>query len=237
MTDTIKADLERLYPTGCGDHFLAPARQELLLSVLSLWADIHPETGYRQGMHEVLAPLILALEKEVVAATRAAPPSSASSSEQVAESSVWLGSATVNGAPMKTSAHPGAAATLGSGSSSEDLEADAFWLFSAVMTGLEGFYEHGARHSDRRQSGGSDGDGLDSPVVEMCKRLQGPRMREADPEVQRHLADLDISPQVTVMLVEMDTIISRPTYRIPCLYIFMLCVGTGYMAWEEIFNV
>ncbi|CAM9474542.1 unnamed protein product, partial [Laminaria digitata] len=53
MTDTIKADLERLFPTGCGDHFLAPARQELLLSVLSLWADLHPATGYRQGMHEL----------------------------------------------------------------------------------------------------------------------------------------------------------------------------------------
>lgn len=53
MTDTIKADLERLFPTGCGDHFLVPARQELLLSVLSLWADLHPATGYRQGMHEV----------------------------------------------------------------------------------------------------------------------------------------------------------------------------------------
>lgn len=48
MTETIKADLERLFPTGCGDHFLAPARQELLLSVLSLWADLNTETAYRQ---------------------------------------------------------------------------------------------------------------------------------------------------------------------------------------------
>ncbi|CBJ32068.1 conserved unknown protein [Ectocarpus siliculosus] len=48
MTDTIKADLERLFPTGCGDHFLAPARQELLLSVLSVWADLNTETAYRQ---------------------------------------------------------------------------------------------------------------------------------------------------------------------------------------------
>ncbi|CAM9785055.1 unnamed protein product [Scytosiphon promiscuus] len=48
MTETIKADLERLFPTGCGDHFLAPARQELLLSVLSLWADLNTATSYRQ---------------------------------------------------------------------------------------------------------------------------------------------------------------------------------------------
>ena len=56
MTDTIKADLERLFPTGCGDHFLAPARQELLLSVLSLWADLNTATAYRQVAKSSLKP-------------------------------------------------------------------------------------------------------------------------------------------------------------------------------------
>ena len=203
MTDTIKADLERLYPTGCGEHFLAPARQQLLLSVLSLWADLHTDTGYRQGMHEVLAPLVLVLEKEVAAATRVAEDadSAADGSRATTAPSRWIGTAKVDGNFMEASAHAGVGATLGDGSPSEDLEADAFWLFSAVMTGLEGFYEHGGVRSDRRRSGGGDPGGergLDSPVVEMCKRLQGKRMREADPELQKHLADLDISPQVSV---------------------------------------
>eukprot|EP00752_Nemacystus_decipiens_P008922 g7965.t1 len=225
MTDTIKADLERLFPTGCGDHFLAPARQELLLSVLSLWADLNTATAYRQGMHEVLAPLILALEKEAAAASRSntattnrlAAPGAAtesrtttSSSSSSSSSSSWLGTSMVNGAPMDAATHPGAAAILGRGSTPQDLEADAFWLFSAVMKGLEGFYEHGTNStsSSRRPGGGggrggvigrgSGGDdrGVDSPVVEMCKRLQGPRLREADPVLQRHLAELDISPQL-----------------------------------------
>lgn len=276
MTDTIKADLERLFPTGCGDHFLAPARQELLLSVLSLWADLHPATGYRQGMHEVLAPLILALEKEVAAATRAEAgrsaaaasgaaagqatsaaaagetlardpleseplasepfareplaseplardplereplaseplsgdplASEASASKAAARSPRSAGAANIGGTPVEALTRgPGDAATLGAGCSREDLEADAFWLFAAVMKGLEGFYEHGASSGfgQRRAGGGSGGtgggdSGLDSPVVEMCKRLQGSRMREADPELQRHLAELDISPQVTL---------------------------------------
>ncbi|CAN0113147.1 unnamed protein product, partial [Hapterophycus canaliculatus] len=91
---------------------------------------------------------------------------------------------------------------------SEDLEADAFWLFSAVMGGLEGFYEHGTNASSAARGSGhgrgararggrsGEGDGVDSLVVEMCKRLQGPRMREADPDLQKHLAGLDISPQL-----------------------------------------
>lgn len=109
----------------------------------------------------------------------------------------------VNGNPMETSTHPGASATLGNGSSSEDLEADAFWLFDAVMNGLERFYEHRTVNSGGRRSsgGGGGGDGLDSPVVEMCKRLQGSRMREVDPELQKHLADLDISPQVRYLVL------------------------------------
>ncbi|CAN0461298.1 unnamed protein product, partial [Ectocarpus sp. 12 AP-2014] len=171
MTDTIKADLERLFPTGCGDHFLAPARQELLLSVLSVWADLNTETAYRQGMHEVLAPLILVLEKESI----------------------------VNGEPLNAGTHPAFAAILGHGSTPEDLEADAFWLFSAVMNGLERFYEHGEKATSTSAlgagRGGREGGGVDSPVVEMCKRLQGARMRAADPELQQHLSHLDISPQ------------------------------------------
>ena len=261
MTDTIKADLERLFPTGCGDHFLAPARQELLLSVLSLWADLHPATGYRQGMHEVLAPLILALEKEVAAATRAAATrAEAAASEGMASEGLESGvsargplarealgsealaggvsaeeastsgvsasgaaavtgsaggarawpsagtTAITNGNPAEASTWgPGAAASLGPGSSPEELEADAFWLFDNVMKSLEGFYEHDANNGGgfgRRGEGGAGSrggrdSGLDSPVVEMCKRLQGSRMRDADPELQKHLSDLDISPQVT----------------------------------------
>lgn len=173
-------------------------------------------SALRQGMHEVLAPLILALEKEAAAASRAdtagevaaaaataEDPETATATVAAARPSPWVCGSAIHGGPVgAATTHPGAAATLGCGSSPEDLEADAFWLFSAVMEGLEGFYEHGTNASSARGSGqvaagrGGGGGGVDSPVVEMCKRLQGPRMQEADPELQRHLAGLDISPQV-----------------------------------------
>lgn len=170
-------------------------------------------------MHEVLAPLILALEKEANAAARAdASTGDSAAAAAVVEgegereggggataagrTSPWMGKSMVNGTPMDVTTHSGAAATLGRGSTPGDLEADAFWLFSAVMKGLEGFYEHGTGNaSSNRTPGpaggrGGEAEGVDSPVVEMCKRLQGARMREADPELQRHLSELDISPQV-----------------------------------------
>ena len=61
--DQIRRDCERCYLEGAGDHFLEPARQQLMFGVLLTWAHAHPEPGYRQGMHEVLAPLVLALEE------------------------------------------------------------------------------------------------------------------------------------------------------------------------------
>lgn len=78
MTDTIKADLERLFPTGCGDHFLAPARQELLLSVLSLWADLNTATAYRQVSRSQTRPdrvcVPCRLETHMATAVAAAQP-------------------------------------------------------------------------------------------------------------------------------------------------------------------
>lgn len=148
MTDTIKADLDRLFPTGCGDHFLSPARQQLLLSVLSLWADLHPATAYRQGMHEVLAPIVLTLEKEIAAATRAAATLTEKGGPtkdltHPDDKGPLQGAAKVfsaNGITLDAlSDHPAVAATLRAGPSSlEDLEADAYWMFTAVMEGLEG---------------------------------------------------------------------------------------------------
>ena len=35
-----------------------------MFGVLFVWACEHPSTSYRQGMHELLAPLLLALEEE-----------------------------------------------------------------------------------------------------------------------------------------------------------------------------
>ncbi|CAM9257269.1 unnamed protein product [Chrysoparadoxa australica] len=61
----IQRDVARIYPAGCDeDHFSAPHLQEAMVKVLTVWAKEHPLTSYRQGMHELLVPLVLALEAE-----------------------------------------------------------------------------------------------------------------------------------------------------------------------------
>ncbi|KAJ1630404.1 rab-GTPase-TBC domain-containing protein [Pavlovales sp. CCMP2436] len=53
----ILRDVARLFP---GDAFFASeANQERLLRLLSVWALEHPAINYRQGLHELIAPLLL----------------------------------------------------------------------------------------------------------------------------------------------------------------------------------
>ncbi|KAH9613676.1 hypothetical protein KSS87_019751 [Heliosperma pusillum] len=57
-------DLSRLYPEH-GSYFQTPGCQGLLRRILLLWCLRHPECGYRQGMHELLAPLIYVLHADI----------------------------------------------------------------------------------------------------------------------------------------------------------------------------
>ena len=62
----IEKDMERLYPTGCDEFFEDPTIREYMTNVLFLWSRMHPETSYRQGMHEILAPIVYQLEWDCI---------------------------------------------------------------------------------------------------------------------------------------------------------------------------
>ena len=57
-------DLSRLYPEH-GNYFHTKGCQGILRRILLLWCLQHPECGYRQGMHELLAPLLYVLQVDV----------------------------------------------------------------------------------------------------------------------------------------------------------------------------
>ncbi|KAJ0985163.1 hypothetical protein J5N97_003519 [Dioscorea zingiberensis] len=60
----VDRDLSRLYPEH-GSYFQTPACQSMLRRILLMWCLRHPDFGYRQGMHELLAPLIYVLHVDV----------------------------------------------------------------------------------------------------------------------------------------------------------------------------
>ncbi|WJX96586.1 hypothetical protein P8452_77768 [Trifolium repens] len=60
----VDQDLSRLYPEH-GNYFQTKGCQGILRRILLLWCLRHPECGYRQGMHELLAPLLYVLQVDV----------------------------------------------------------------------------------------------------------------------------------------------------------------------------
>ncbi|PIA43794.1 hypothetical protein AQUCO_01800086v1 [Aquilegia coerulea] len=60
----VDQDLSRLYPEH-GSYFQTSICQGILRRILLLWCLRHPECGYRQGMHELLAPLLYVLHVDV----------------------------------------------------------------------------------------------------------------------------------------------------------------------------
>ncbi|KAF1958327.1 RabGAP/TBC [Byssothecium circinans] len=60
-------DIERCMPDNT--YFRQPATQNMLLDVLFVWCKTHPQIGYRQGMHEILALLLWVVERDAVDTT------------------------------------------------------------------------------------------------------------------------------------------------------------------------
>ncbi|CAM8897409.1 unnamed protein product [Rhodiola kirilowii] len=60
LEKTVDQDLSRLYQEH-GSYFQTPMCQSMLRRILLLWCLRHPECGYRQGMHELLAPFLYVL--------------------------------------------------------------------------------------------------------------------------------------------------------------------------------
>ncbi|KAJ3704603.1 hypothetical protein LUZ61_008308 [Rhynchospora tenuis] len=64
LEKTVDQDLTRLYPED-GSYFQTPTCQAVLRRILLLWSLQHPQYGYRQGMHELLAPLVYVLHVDL----------------------------------------------------------------------------------------------------------------------------------------------------------------------------
>ena len=77
------------------------------------------------------------------------------------------------------------------------VEHDAFTLFSLVMRSAKSFYELG--ELDKRANGSSPQQQGASPIVERSKRIHEVYLASVDPELARHLMDIEILPQIFLM--------------------------------------
>ena len=169
MRAEIFQDVERCMPEE--PYFRIPQTQRSMLDILFIFCKINQDVGYRQGMHELLAPLLWVLEEDAIDYGNSGDQSSGSEADQL----------------LKQMLDPAY------------IEHDAFTLLSLVMRSAKSFYELG--EPDRKSSIPSNGTGQngESPIVERSKRIHEVYLARFDPGLAKHLTDIEILPQIFLM--------------------------------------
>ncbi|KAM0788387.1 hypothetical protein ACM66B_001525 [Microbotryomycetes sp. NB124-2] len=70
---TIRQDVQRTFPEL--DYFRDDAVQDKLVNLLHIWCKLTPEIGYRQGMHELVAPILWTVDFDSLTCNEDTPES------------------------------------------------------------------------------------------------------------------------------------------------------------------
>lgn len=64
MRAEIQQDVDRCMPENM--YFHEPATQRMMLDILFIFCKLNPDIGYRQGMHELLAPILWVVDRDAI---------------------------------------------------------------------------------------------------------------------------------------------------------------------------
>lgn len=170
LEKTINQDIERCYPDK--EFFQETFVRDLMSRILFIYAKMNAALSYRQGMHELLAPIVYLLHEERSATEKDIDPEDAqieldSSSEKVLTSLLDI-------------AH---------------LEADTFFVFKHLMDITGDWFSPVPPNNQVKKANGITDDEAATPVVNKCRRIQHQLLKNKDPELHDHLQALKIEPQ------------------------------------------
>jgi TBC1 domain family protein 5 len=154
-------------------YFRQSHTQRMMLDILFVFCKINQDVGYRQGMHELLAPVLWVVEQDAIDGSL--------SSDQSPESE--------------------ADSLLTQILDRTYIEHDAFTLLSLIMRTAKSFYELGepeVRPSTPLMRSATPQQGT-SPIVERSERIHDVYLARVDPELARHLTDIEVLPQIFLM--------------------------------------
>ncbi len=164
----IMQDVERCMPDE--PYFRHAETQRMLLDILFVFCKMNQDVGYRQGMHELLAPILWVAENDALDAADTKtldPPDNQLIIEML---------------------------------NARFIEHDAFTIFSLLMHGAKSFYELGEpdRRSSTSSRLGNHQNSA-SPIVERSKRIHEEYLATLDPELADHLTVIEVLPQIFLM--------------------------------------
>jgi TBC1 domain family protein 5 len=150
-------------------YFRQPATQNMLLDILFVYCKLNPDVGYRQGMHELLAPILWVVERDAVE-RKDTPASDEETSLQTVFDSSYIehDTFTLFGLVMQT--------------------AKTFYDPSAEARSQSAAGKSRGRPVEN-----------ESAMLVRCRRIFKTLLPRVDPALAAHLEELDISPQLFMM--------------------------------------
>ncbi|ORX51314.1 RabGAP/TBC [Hesseltinella vesiculosa] len=170
----IRQDVERTFPDV--DFFRSSSVQEQMTDILFIYCKIHEDVSYRQGMHELLAPIYWVVADDSLA-----------DMNQEMRGNAQLDP---TNRLMVQVLDP------------DYIEHDAYILFNKLMTFAKPWYELTPTEPINRSKSTSDlaeaskTGQMSNPIVNTCQRIQNQYLRAVDFSLYKHLNASDIEPQL-----------------------------------------
>ena len=192
----IEKDMERLYPEGCDNFFEDANVRSYMSNVLFLWSRMHPETSYRQGMHEILAPLVFQMEWDCLKDDAAGSGGEFDSlirslldTENIEADAFWCFVTIMDDMESMFAVK------------SQDFKALARQRQQERALGK--MNQRRVRRSNsevaNEKIAAVENDPTLTPVLRSCNRIHHQLLHKADPELHKRLAGMDIEPQLYAM--------------------------------------
>ncbi|KAI0072713.1 hypothetical protein K474DRAFT_1650559 [Panus rudis PR-1116 ss-1] len=171
LRKTILQDVERTFPDM--DYFRDREVQTQLTNILFVYSVTHPDIGYRQGMHELLAPLYYAVDYDSIpedAYDIHDPTLKEFTSRLWVSADAWaLFEAVMHGAGR-------------------------WYEWKEGKTSYE--KSPFAAHVQVNMSSDNSMKAYVAPIIEACNRVQSVYLKSVDPELWRHMQGAGIEPQI-----------------------------------------
>lgn len=154
-------------------YFREPGTQTLLLDILFIFCKLNQDVGYRQGMHELLAPVLWVISRDALEKPK-------SDESNLDANSDGLMDITLD---------------------SRFIEYDAFTIFSIIMRSAKCFYELGSQAPEAIavHSLGKPVPQNRSAIVLRSERIHEDLLAKVDPELANWLKEIEVLPQVFLM--------------------------------------
>ncbi|KAJ9096810.1 hypothetical protein QFC21_005081 [Naganishia friedmannii] len=194
----IDRDVERTFPDI--PYYTDPYVRKVLRTILFLWAVENPDIQYRQGMHELLAVIMLVCDRDSLdRSTLSAEKSQSSSMIKDSYLNVPI-------SPLLSQFEDGRHSP--SGEKMQDamqmvldrrfLEHDVYGLFVKLMEHARSWYEWRTEtvEGSLAQDQNKRNQATQGRIIKMCQHMQGVTLKQVDPVLAKTLDDVAIEPQI-----------------------------------------